>query len=590
MKRWMSYLGPLLAAVFVCAPAYRGEFIWDDRGLYILDNELMRRADGLWRFWFTTDCVDYYPLTYTAFWLTWQLAGADPRLYHVINFGLHGVATVLLIAILRRLAVPLPWLVGLVFAVHPLQVETVAWISQQKTLLATALGFAAVLEFLSWEQHADRRSGGRCLGLFALSLAAKPVFITLPVGATVWLAWRRSVGSRRAVALLVGLFGIAAVFGVIGIPFQLKGFKPDVRGHDFVTRVTSLGWTAWFYVGKTVWFLDPCFIYPRWRINGLTPLHWLPNIGILITTAVLAQWRAVIGVRPLAAWLAYLITMLPALGVVDVGFWQFSYVADHYVYQSLPALLVLLIDATLLIALRVPAVAESEPHRRATAGLAVAGCIVAAGMACVSWTRSCDYRTEFALWQHTVTVNPAAEIAWYGLARDAARRQDFERAEEFHRKALELAPDIDRSWKAYGDVLRERRKWPEAHAAYAHCLEMAKRPSRVRVFAALGMAAADIRLGRPQAGLDLLEAIVATEIEGVRLQPSDQAEVVARAAVYRHTALEATGDGVAARACASALQRLLEQVPDARAPAGRALDEMAFPKAAVPSAEPPAVR
>jgi tetratricopeptide (TPR) repeat protein len=576
-RQLLAWSIPVAAALLVCLPAYRGEFIWDDRGLYLADNELMRRADGPWRFWFTTDCVDYYPLTYTAFWLEWRFVGADPRLYHAVNFGLHAAATGLLMAVLRRLAVPAAWLVGLLFAVHPLQVESVAWISQQKTLLATALGFAAVLELLRWERTTGGWAGPRGLGWFALSLAAKPVFITLPLVVAARLAWRRELHRRPAIVLVVGLCLIALVFGLVGIPFQLKGFKPDVRGQDFPTRLASLGWTAWFYVGQTIRFWEPCFIYPRWPIDGHAPTHWLPNLGILAATAALGAGRTRLGDRPLAAWLVYLVTMLPALGVVDVGFWQFSYVADHYVYQSLPALLILLLDAARLLARRVPWQPAADIGVRSAGLVACAGCIVAATMAAVSWRRAADYRTEAGLWQHTVALNPAAEIAWYGLAREATRRQDFARAEECHRRALALEPDIDRSWKAFGDVLRERRKWPEARDAYARCLALATQPGRIRVLAALGLAAAEIRLASPRAGLDLLSGIVAAECDRARLPPHEQADLLARAAVYRLTALRALGETAAAQECAAALDRLLTRSPDVREPVARACAEMDTP-------------
>lgn len=573
--RIVAWLVPAATAILVCLPAYRGEFIWDDRGLYIVENDLLRRADGPWRFWFTTDCVDYYPLTYTALWLEWRLAGLDTRLYHAVNFVVHGVATGLLVPLLGRLRVPLPWLVALLFAVHPLQVETVAWISQQKTLLATALGFAAVLDFLGWERHGSRWACGRCLGWFGLSLAAKPVFIMLPILCAAWLFRGGRLASRQSIALVAALLMIAAVFGIVGIPFQQKGFAADVRSQDVLARLASLGWVAWFYVIKTVWFWEPCFIYPRWQIDGCSWLHWLPNLGILAMTAALFAGRVALGMRPLAAWLVYLTTMLPVLGIVDVGFWQFSYVADHYVYQSLPAILVMLIGIPLAVSRRAMSrhdVFMAGPDARRIGG--VIACLLVVPMLAVSWRRAHDFRHEQTLWRDTVDKNPAAEIAWYQLAQDAARDEDYARAEACYRQALVHGPKVDRTWNELGAVLRTRGDWSAARDAYAACLRLERVRPRTRVEATLGVAAAEIQLGNARAGLEIIARDVKDALERARLSESATALIMARAAVYRLQALRALAAEAEATDCLSALEGLLDRSPQLREPIARTFDEV----------------
>jgi len=570
-----AWLIPVAAAMLVCIPAYRGEFIWDDRGLYIVENDLLRRADGPWRFWFTTDCVDYYPLTYTALWLEWRLAGTDPRLYHAVNFVLHGIATGLLVPLLGRLRVPLPWLVALLFAVHPLQVETVAWISQQKTLWATALGFAAVLEFLGWERHGGRWTLARCLIWFGLSLAAKPVFIMLPFLCAARLFFHGRLATRDSIVLVTALFMIAALFGIVGIPFQQKGFAADVRSQDFPARLASLGWVAWFYVIKTVWFWEPCFIYPRWHIDGTSGLHLLPNAGIVAMAAALYGGRVALGTTPLVAWLVYLATMLPVLGIVDVGFWQFSYVADHYVYQSLPAILVMLIAIPLTaakLAARGRVVVAGGVAARRIVGPII--CLLALAMLAVSWRRAYDFQREEALWRDTIAKNPAAEIAWYHLAREAARSEDHARAEACYRQALVHGPTVDRTWNELGDALRARGNWPAAREAYAQCLRLERVRPPTRVDATLGLAAAEIQLGNARAGLDMIARDVSEALELARLSQSARALVMGRAAVYRLHALQSLAAEDEAVHCRAALDRLVQDAPHLREPLARTFDEV----------------
>lgn len=560
LPAWQWFL-PALAAVVVCLPAFNGDFIWDDRGLYIVDNQLLRAADGPWRFWFTTDCVDYYPLSYTTYWLEYHLAGLDPRLYHASNFLLHGIATALLVRLLAALRVPGAWLVGLVFAVHPLQVETVAWISQRKSLLAAVFGFAAGRDFLRWE--ADRRLAPlvRSVVWFALSLAGKPTFIMLPVVLAGRLVYRDPSHWRRAMVPLVPFVAVSVLFGLVGIPFQQKGFDADVRGQDLVTRVASLGWTAWFYVLQSLRFWQTCFIYPRWQIDGQSAVAWLPNLGILAAAAALWAARARLGILPLAAWLAYLVTMLPALGVVDVGFWQYSFVADHYVYQSLPALLAF---AAALVA----PVARRRP-RSAAATI----CLLAAVMAAVSWREAGFYRTEEKLWRETLRRNPAAAIAWYSVAPLEAVAQRYDRAEDCYRRALAHAPRMERAWCALGEACRSQLKWAEAAKAYQGLFALDKPPSLERLTAAVGLAGALVKLGAAAEALDMLENLVPAEWPLVSMRAAERATLEGRAAVYRAAAARAAV-GADIGPLMAALADHCDKHPGAREAVARACDEM----------------
>ncbi|NCX99393.1 MAG: tetratricopeptide repeat protein, partial [Planctomycetia bacterium] len=554
-----QWLVPCLAAILTCLPAWNGELIWDDHGLYLSENPLMRAPDGLWRFWFTTDCVDYYPLTYTLFWLQWRVVGPAPWLYHGTNFLLHGIATALLVRLLHRLAVPLPWLVGLVFAVHPLQVETVAWISQQKTLLATACGYGAVIMF----DHL--RISGRwpllaaATGLYSLSLAAKPVFITLPPILFAWmvLSGPGELRSKKtwasAAALTAPFFLIALIFGIVGVPFQLKGFAPDARGQDMLARLASLGWAAWFYIWKVWWPFEPCFIYPRWQINGLNPLHWLPNAAVVAVALLLARPRNLLGVRPLVCWGVYLFTMLPVLGIVDVGFWQFSYVADHYVYQSLPALVVLAIDLarTMVGAIR-PTDTVSGAGNRAGYGLAIAAAGV---LATISWQRAGVYCSEAGLWLDTLSKNPAAEIAWYQLALAEAAAGRLAQAEDHYMRAATIAPRVARTWIRLGETRRGLGKWAAAGEAYRQALALDGSPSRDRLVAAVGCAITALATGNPAGAIAMLQEVCAPLLDTVSLAPDDRADLTVRSAAYRHAALLAHGDTQAAAVCETSHHR-----------------------------------
>src|SRR4029077_17305865 len=148
--------GLILAAVtiFFYQPAWNGGFIWDD-DQYVTKNPLLTAPDGLWRIWFSLDSPSqYFPLTDTALRVEHALWGLDPTGYHWVNLFLHAANALLLWWLLARLKIPGAWLAAGIFALHPVQVESVAWITERKNVL---MGFFFLLTLLAWTQFIDER-------------------------------------------------------------------------------------------------------------------------------------------------------------------------------------------------------------------------------------------------------------------------------------------------------------------------------------------------------------------------------------------------------------------------------------------------
>ncbi|HZL99467.1 MAG TPA: O-GlcNAc transferase, partial [Planctomycetota bacterium] len=181
---WLQGLALFLLTLAAYAPAARCGYVFDD-DVFLTDNPLIHAADGLRGFWFSTAPSDYFPLTSTTLWLEWRLWGADPAGYHVVNVLLHAAGSVLLWRVLLRLRVPGAWIGAALFALHPVCVQSVAWITQRKNTLPLAL---SLLSLLAWLRSEDAPPGRRrpaayaaSLLAFLLALLSKTSVVTLPL-------------------------------------------------------------------------------------------------------------------------------------------------------------------------------------------------------------------------------------------------------------------------------------------------------------------------------------------------------------------------------------------------------------------------
>ena len=280
-RRWLGRLGPaaLLCALVLIGywPAVHGGFIWDDSVL-LSDNAMIKAPDGLYRFWFTTEAHDYWPLTSTTFWAEWRLWGMDPTGYHVTNLALHALEALLLWAILLKLRVGGAYLAALVFAVHPVNVESVAWIAQRKNLLALLFLLLTTLFFLKADTDDEGRGprprfgpGGRwywlSLTAFLLALLAKGSVATAPVLLLLLIWWRKRRVTTGDLVRIVPFAAIAAVLVVVNIWFQTHGNTEPIRAASLGERLLGAGAVPWFYLSKALLPVQLAFVYPQWHVE-----------------------------------------------------------------------------------------------------------------------------------------------------------------------------------------------------------------------------------------------------------------------------------------------------------------------------------
>ena len=491
------WLGGALCVVAVAAywPALGGAFIWDDDGH--LTRPELRSLGGLVRIWFELGATQqYYPVLHSAFWLEHFVFGDAAAGYHFLNVLLHATGACLFASVLRRLSVPGAWLAALLFALHPVCVESVAWISEQKNTLSTVFYLLAALAYLRFDR--SRRPAHYIVAsvLFFLALGTKTVTGTLPAALLVVFWWQRGrVDLRRDVAPLAPWFALAVIAAVLTawVEHAIVGAEHNELALGLVQRVLLASRAVWFYAGKLVYPADLIFIYPRWTIDAGAAWQYLFPWGILLV--VLAGWRWRRHRGPVAAALFFAGSLLPALGFVNVFPFLYSFVADHFQYLASLGLFALAgagLEGRLARWPRLPASAL-------TLGLL-------ATLAVLTWRQCATYRDPTTLYEATLAKNPNAWLAHNNLANALAatgrvaealphyeaaqrlrpesaeiennlgfahiRRGDFDAAIPHLERALRLRPDYVFAYNNLGLALLSAGRFAEAEASLKVALRL----------------------------------------------------------------------------------------------------------------------
>jgi Flp pilus assembly protein TadD len=428
---WAGLIVVLTCVAYV--PAMRGGFIWDDDA-YVTNNTTLRDAAGLARIWLEPQSVpQYYPLVFTGFWAEYHLWGLAPLGYHVVNVLLHAASAVLLWRLLARLAVPGAWLAAAVFALHPVHVESVGWITERKNVLSGLFYLAAFHAYLRFDDAGRRRWGAyaACVALFVCALLSKTVTSSLPIAVAIALWWRRGRLEARDLVPLLPLLVVGAGFGALTAWLEQHHVG---AGEDWSLtrpeRFLIAGRAPWFYLGKLVWPHPLVFIYPRWALD---PHAWWQVALSVATVAVAAvAWalRARVGRGPLAATLFFGATLFPALGFVDVYPFRYSFVADHFQYMASIGPIALLCGLAVRGAARLP---------RPAATIAAAALLAVLGA--LTWDQGYAYADLETLWRDTIAKNPDAGMAHDNLANILLARGALAEAVDHYREALRVKPN-----------------------------------------------------------------------------------------------------------------------------------------------------
>jgi protein O-mannosyl-transferase len=540
--------GGIWALLFVVtllaySPALAGGFVWDDNG-FVLRPDL-HSLGGLGRIWFDLSATEqYYPLLHTTFWVEHLFWGDAAAGYHLANVLEHAAGAGLFALVLRRLGQreEVAWLAAFLFALHPVCVESAAWISEQKNTLSLVFYLLAALAYLRFDEHRGRKTYALATCWFLLALGSKTTTATLPAALLVVFWWRRGrLSWSRDAAPLLPWFGLGAAAGLFS--GWVERTYMGAQGADFTLSLAQrslvAGRAVWFYLAKLLWPARLIFIYPRWTVDASAGWQWLFPAGVLALTAAL--WLLRRRTRaPLAVLLLFIGTLFPTLGFFNVYAFIFSYVTDHWQYL-----------ATLGVIALGAAGWGCLPRRPARAGAV----LVLAVLAALTWRQCRMYDNAETFYRTILAENPDCWLASSNLGNVLAGSGRTTEAVAEYEAALRLVPDSAGIHYDLGDAFVHSGRLPEGVAQYREAIRLKPDDGMAQT----RLAGVLVTLGRPA------EAIPHYE-EAVRLMPND-----AEAELTLGSLLGQAGRVPEAVAHMQAALRLQPDIPEAHNNLGNAL-------------------
>lgn len=507
-RHWLFGLILVIVTFLAYQPAWNGKPIWDDE-IHITSPEL-RSTHGLARIWIDPAAApQYYPLLYTVFWLEHKIWNGWPLPYHLVNIALHALTALLVLKILQRLAIPGAWLAAGIFALHPVMVESVAWISELKNTLSGALCAGATVFYLKFDTIRNRSSYLIAFALFLAALMSKTVVVTLPVVLLIIFWWKReTLNWKRDVVPLVPFFvaSLAAGLVTVWVEQEFCAEQGETFNFSLIERFLIAGRLFWFYLGELLWPRNLMIIYPAWDIRQSDGSQYLFLVGGLML--LFGLWTVRDKSRgPVVAVLCYVVMLFPVLGFFNLSFFMTGlgpdrhaaiFRADHFQYLAAVAVIAPISAGLTQLMLRIRV--NSWPAKFA---VPMAILLSLAGM---TWAQSAIYRdpetcfravleknpnsatarsnlgsalvnkgaVDEAIVQlrHSIEVEPDFQFGHYNLGLALLRKGETDEAISHLRTALKLNPNYSKAYYTLGNALSKKGETNEAIASYEHSVKL----------------------------------------------------------------------------------------------------------------------
>ena len=447
---------PVLVAVALY-PALLGGFVWDDRAF----TEAMPVMDvsGISTIWFSAADLPseghYWPITYTTFWLQYQLWGFEPLPYHIFNVLLHAANSCLVFYLLWRLAVPGALLAAAIFAVHPVHVEPVAWVIGRKDLLSTMFCFCLFLVWIRFREVPKPALWRYALTLvlFVAALFSKSTIVAVPVVLLILQWWKGRRVSANHFVWIAPFFVIGLVYSYLDFSFYQSQEKVsfDLSVLDRFMIATQ---AFWYYMFKLLWPTQLSVIYPRWEVGISSLYSCLSLVAVVGLVAVLWRFQDKIGRACIAGLVSFVVLLAPVLGFIDYGYMQFAYAADRYQYAASIGLIAVFSSFATWVVSRLPEIAKK-------CSLIIAAMVLAA-LAYLSWQQSSIYENEVTFFSHILSLNPVARSANANLSKAFEEAGQLEKALAQGYLAIENYSNLATGYANTGNILFKLNRYEEA--------------------------------------------------------------------------------------------------------------------------------
>ena len=503
-RGWIFILFLVAATLLAYLPVWHAGFVWDD-DILLTANPLIKDPHGWFRFWFTTKTPDYFPVMSSAFWLEWRLWGMNATGYHVVNVLLHAVNAILLWRLLLRLEIPGAKLAAAIFALHPVNVESVAWIAELKNTLSLFFFVLSLLSYLKFDDTNRRRFYWLAFAAFLFSLLSKIEVAPLPFVLLGIVWWRRDRIEWKDICRAIPFFAAAFLLGLVSIWFQnhVAIGHDIVRTDSFWSRLAGAGWAVWFYFYKTFLPINLMPIYPRWHIDAANALSYVPGLLLVAGFFICWQFRKTWG-KPFLFGLSYALMMfLPILGFLNIYFFRFTLVSNHWQYFSIIAPIALA-SAGVTIA--------AKYFNWKKSALAAFVAILLLVLGALTWQQAAIYKNPETLWSATLAGNPNCFIAHNNLGLVFLQRGQIDGAVGHFEQAVLLQPDDESSQKNLGSAFLQKGQVDDAIAQFQKALEL--KPNDVGAHSDLGLAF--FRKGQ-------IDSAIAEYQKALKIQPDDTA-------------------------------------------------------------------